>query len=469
MADFAALQDYLTGLRKDEAPVPTAGSLDSAERARVTTAAATPAQRWPASTRFLDEVAGHLRRTERSAVGETLMCKDTPSDSSSRRHPRPRHNPDVPQSSRRDATGGAARRVDQSVAHRSRAVRAPQLQRLTPAVRSSRQVTIPGSMPGSAAAGAPALPGVRTTSRGAPGRARAISERPAGRLRSCSPRHALSVSAVRRRIIARRRQVRGPAAAAGRHAGPRVHLRSRAYRPGTTIPTDACQLTAVGDARDLQLTQIECSAGAAADDAGAGHPDVVRVNRRRARIRGRLGRVRHDRLVEPVRTDPRRLQRRRLEQGRGRPVCRSGSGRSSLRGRGAADSDRPRRISPRRRRSRTGRSRAAFRRAWSRSMTAPSAAPTRTSRSISTFDQRYASCTVRPSYIILFGDSNDVPTFTMQRLLKAPGEMIATDYPYATLGSDPEYDRPDSRLRGRPPLGQLTRGSPGRRRQDRRL
>jgi hypothetical protein len=42
-----------------------------------------------------------------------------------------------------------------------------------------------------------------------------------------------------------------------------------------------------------------------------------------------------------------------------------------------------------------------------------------------------------PVDIILFGDSNDVPTFTMQRLLKAPGDMIATDYPYATLGSDP--------------------------------
>src|SRR5262245_24631966 len=53
-------------------------------------------------------------------------------------------------------------------------------------------------------------------------------------------------------------------------------------------------------------------------------------------------------------------------------------------------------------------------------------------------EDRYASCAVRPSYIILFGDSNDVPTFTMQRLLKDPGEMIATDFPYATLGSDPE-------------------------------
>ena len=84
-------------------------------------------------------------------------------------------------------------------------------------------------------------------------------------------------------------------------------------------------------------------------------------------------------------------------------------------------------------------------------------------------DQRYASCSVRPSYIILFGDSNDVPTFTMQRLLKAAGRDDRDRLPLCDARQQSRHGRPDSRFRRRPPLGQLPRRSPGRRRQDRRL
>ncbi len=52
--------------------------------------------------------------------------------------------------------------------------------------------------------------------------------------------------------------------------------------------------------------------------------------------------------------------------------------------------------------------------------------------------ERYDSCAVRPSYVLLFGDVPDIPTWTMQRLIKPKGTMIATDFPYGTLASDPE-------------------------------
>ena len=48
MADFAALQTYLTGLRKDDAPVPTAGCSTLSAPHAWTTPAATPAKPWPA-------------------------------------------------------------------------------------------------------------------------------------------------------------------------------------------------------------------------------------------------------------------------------------------------------------------------------------------------------------------------------------------------------------------------------------
>jgi len=53
-------------------------------------------------------------------------------------------------------------------------------------------------------------------------------------------------------------------------------------------------------------------------------------------------------------------------------------------------------------------------------------------------DTRYENCTVRPSYVLLFGDHEDVPTWIIQRLIKDPGVVLATDYPYATYNTPPE-------------------------------
>ena len=74
LADFAALQDYLTGLRKDEAPVPTAGLLDTLSAARVDYTRGNACEAVTRLDRFLDEVASP-RLTERSAVGETLYVQ----------------------------------------------------------------------------------------------------------------------------------------------------------------------------------------------------------------------------------------------------------------------------------------------------------------------------------------------------------------------------------------------------------
>ncbi len=52
-------------------------------------------------------------------------------------------------------------------------------------------------------------------------------------------------------------------------------------------------------------------------------------------------------------------------------------------------------------------------------------------------DERYETCLIRPSYILLFGDSEQIPTFHLQRYLKDPGVMVATDYPYATYATPP--------------------------------
>src|SRR5262249_42151539 len=46
---------------------------------------------------------------------------------------------------------------------------------------------------------------------------------------------------------------------------------------------------------------------------------------------------------------------------------------------------------------------------------------------------RYDHCTVRPSYVLLFGGVTDIPTFSFQRLLKPLGTIIDSDFPYATL------------------------------------
>ncbi len=53
-------------------------------------------------------------------------------------------------------------------------------------------------------------------------------------------------------------------------------------------------------------------------------------------------------------------------------------------------------------------------------------------------DEHYDECMVRPSYILLFGDAEDIPTWIIQRLIKDPGVTIATDYPYSTYNTAPE-------------------------------
>jgi Peptidase family C25/Propeptide_C25 len=57
-------------------------------------------------------------------------------------------------------------------------------------------------------------------------------------------------------------------------------------------------------------------------------------------------------------------------------------------------------------------------------------------------DQRYKSCLVRPSYILLLGDSGDIPTFVMQRLGYRGGVSVATDFPYATFDQAPTEPTP---------------------------
>jgi hypothetical protein len=52
-------------------------------------------------------------------------------------------------------------------------------------------------------------------------------------------------------------------------------------------------------------------------------------------------------------------------------------------------------------------------------------------------DDRYNNCTVRPSYVLLLGDSDDIPTWVLPRLNKPAGTMVATDFPYAKVNTDP--------------------------------
>jgi len=52
-------------------------------------------------------------------------------------------------------------------------------------------------------------------------------------------------------------------------------------------------------------------------------------------------------------------------------------------------------------------------------------------------DDRYNNCSVRPSYVLLLGDSDDIPTWVLPRLNKPAGTMVATDFPYAKVNTDP--------------------------------
>ena len=435
LADFTALQAYLTGLRKDEAPVPTAGLLDTLSAARVDYSRGNACGAVARLDGFLDEVASP-RRTERSAVGETLYVqghtlRQLILSTSQAEQIRTCRNPRVGMLPAVQLGESTNRRLTARVQFG-----APQLQRLSGGGALFTQVTIPGLDAGSAAAGAPALPVWRhlvAVPRGA--RARISSARPVVSDRFPATLYPYQPFAGESSLDVDKFVDQPPPQDA--YAGPAFTFDPRAYRPGTTIPTDTCQLTAVGDARDLQLAQIECSAGqlqmtpaldtltlyasidvelefAGGSDAFVTTASLNPFEQIPGVYSGAvLNKAAVARYVGPdlavrfcageellILTAPAYLaQAQALKNwkiSRGIPTSLVKVNDGAL---GGPD----------------------------------------TNIEIDQYiDQRYASCTVRPSYIILFGDSNDVPTFTMQRLLKAPGEMIATDYPYATLGSDPE-------------------------------
>ncbi|MDM8006085.1 MAG: C25 family cysteine peptidase [Phycisphaerae bacterium] len=53
-------------------------------------------------------------------------------------------------------------------------------------------------------------------------------------------------------------------------------------------------------------------------------------------------------------------------------------------------------------------------------------------------DDHYNNARVRPAYLLLFGDHEDIPTWIMQRLNKDPGVTLATDLPYAQVNTSPD-------------------------------
>jgi hypothetical protein len=52
-------------------------------------------------------------------------------------------------------------------------------------------------------------------------------------------------------------------------------------------------------------------------------------------------------------------------------------------------------------------------------------------------DDRYNNCVVRPSYLLLLGDSDDIPTWVMHRLEKPVEDTVATDFPYGKVNTAP--------------------------------
>lgn len=48
-------------------------------------------------------------------------------------------------------------------------------------------------------------------------------------------------------------------------------------------------------------------------------------------------------------------------------------------------------------------------------------------------EHRYATCKVRPSYVLLLGDAEHIPTFYEQRVNYPPGTLIPSDYRYARI------------------------------------
>ncbi len=69
-----------------------------------------------------------------------------------------------------------------------------------------------------------------------------------------------------------------------------------------------------------------------------------------------------------------------------------------------------------------------------------------------TIKTRYDTCLVRPSYVLLLGDAEHIPTFYLPTLY---GDLAGSDLPYSTMGIDEFFATPDLGL-GRIPVDTLS-------------
>jgi peptidase C25-like protein len=312
----------------------------------------------------------------------------------------------------------------------------PQLQLLSGGGRLFTNVSVPGLDAGSAAPGAPALPVWRqlvAVPRG--GRARFVSVRPVIGDRFPATLYPYQPFAGESSLDVDRFVEQPPPDEA--LDGAPFTIDPRAYRAGTIVPPDPCHLTPAGDARDLQLAQVECSAGQLQMTAGANVVTLYASIVLDLEFSADADSFITSASLNPFERLPGVYTGAVLNQG---AVFRYVGPDIHVRvctGEELLILTAPAYLAE-----------AQALKTWKISRGIPTSVvqvndgagggPDTNVEIDNYIEDRYVSCTVRPSYVILFGDSNDVPTFTMQRLLKAPGDMIATDFPYATLGSDPE-------------------------------
>jgi hypothetical protein len=313
---------------------------------------------------------------------------------------------------------------------------APQLRRLTGGGEIFTEVTIPGLDAGSAAPGAPALPVWRqliAVPRGA--RARISSARPVVSDRFPVNLYPYQPFSGESSLDVDRFVDEPPPAESFK--GAAFIKDPRAYRPGIVVPSEPCHLTPAGDARDLQLAHVECSAGQLQMATPSDVLTLFESIALEVEFSGGSDSFITTASLNPFERLPDAYSDAVLNRG---AVARYVG--PDLRVVGCTGEELLILTAP------AYLSQALTLKTWKISRGIPTSlvqvndgaggGPDTNVEIDHYIKQRYASCTVRPSYIILFGDSNDVPTFTMQRLLKEPGEMIATDFPYATLGSNPE-------------------------------
>ncbi len=434
LAAFSELQTYIGSVRAGESPVSTTALLTALRTARADYTRGDVCAAAAGLRQMLNDVAA--RRVERSAVGEILYA---------RTHTLRRLMLSTAPAEQIKACGepriGMLPAVQLGESTNRRLVfrvqfGAPQLQLLTGGGALFTNVTVPGLDAGSAAAGGPALPVWRqliAVPRGA--RARISSARSIVSDRFPVSLYPYQPFAGESSLDVDRFVDEPPPDEA--FQGPAFTFDPRAYRAGTTVPAEPCHLTPAGDARDLQLQQIECSAGQLQIVAVTGMLTLYESISLELEFSGGTDSFITTAALNPFERLP-------------------GASAGTVLNNGAV----ARYVGPDLRvRMCTGEelliltapaflSQAQALKTWKISRGIPTSVvkvndgpgggPDTNIEIDQYIDQRYASCTVRPSYIILFGDSNDVPTFTMQRLLKDPGVMIATDFPYATLGIDPE-------------------------------